>query len=493
MTEVLIAGAGPTGLTLACELAVRGIEVRIVDRAAEFFGGSRADGIQPRTMEVFADLGVLDRIVAAGDLGILMRAYQGETVVWEGKMTEAEEPTSDVPYPNAWFVPQFRTEEILRERLAELGVRVELSTALVDFTQDDDGVTAVLAAADGRTAQERVRYLVGADGGRSTVRKTLGIDFPGETDDSTTMLFADVRVEGIGRDHGRIWRVGEGGVGLTPLAGTDLFVAVARPPSNADEPVLDYLQRTVQEASGRSDIVVREVTWHTTWRENTRLATRFRDGRVFLVGDAGHVHPPTGGQGMNTGIQDGYNLGWKLAAALAGGRDVLLDSFEPERMAAARKALDIAKNLLEKHRRGDEDAHVRGPELRGFALNYRGGPLSADDRPTPGAVQAGDRAPDAAGRLFPLFRGPHWTLLAFGAGQAGTVAAVNESFGGTVHAYAVADTDGDAWANYDVTDGTLVLVRPDGYVGLVTTSAERITEYWTALHGAASPSLAFRA
>jgi len=309
-----------------------------------------------------------------------------------------------------------------------------------------------------------------------------------------TTLFRS-RVEGIGRDHGRIWRLGEGYVGLTPLAGTDLFVAVARPPSNAAEPVRDYLQRTVEEASGRSDIVVREVTWHTTWRENTRLASRFRDGRVFLVGDAGHVHPPTGGQGMNTGIQDGYNLGWKLAAALGGGNDVLLDSFEPERMAAARKALDIAKNLLEKHRRGDEDAHVRGPELRGFALNYRGGLLSADDRATPGAVQAGDRAPDAAGLLFPLFRGPHWTLLAFGSGQADTVAAVNERFGAAVHAYtvvspgepadahAVVDTDGHARAGYDVADGTLVLVRPDGYVGLVTEDASRVTEYWTALHG----------
>ncbi|MEV4539829.1 FAD-dependent monooxygenase [Asanoa sp. NPDC049518] len=504
MTEVLIAGAGPTGLTLACELAVRGIEVRIVDQAPAHFGGSRADGIQPRTMEVFEDLGVLDRILASGDLGMPMRAYQGDTVIWEGRMSEPEEPTPSVPHPNAWFVPQFRTEEILRERLAELGGRVEPATTLVDFAQDDDGVTASLATADGRTSRVRVRYLVGADGGRSTVRKALGIDFPGETDESTTMLFADVRVEGVSRDHGRMWRVGEGLVGLTPLAGTDLFVAVARPPVDPDEPVRDYLQRTVSEASGRSDIVVREVTWHTTWRENTRLASRFREGRVFLAGDAGHVHPPTGGQGMNTGIQDGYNLGWKLAAALAGGADVLLDSYEPERMAAARTALALAKDLLEKHRRGDEDAHVRGPELRGFALNYRGGLLSADDRATPGAVRAGDRAPDApvdgTGRLFPLFRGPHWTLLGFGAGTADTVAAADERFGAAVHAYtviapgdpadkhAVVDAEGHARSCYDVTDGTLVLVRPDGYVGLMTHCPERLTEYWTTLHGASIAS-----
>jgi 2-polyprenyl-6-methoxyphenol hydroxylase-like FAD-dependent oxidoreductase len=509
--DVLIAGAGPTGLTLACELAVRGVRFRIVDRAQEFFGGSRADGIQPRTLEVFADLGILDPILASGDLGIVMRAYQGDEVVWEGQMSEPTEATPSVPYPNIWFVPQFRTEEILRERLAEFGARVELSTELIDFTQDDTGVTATLAA-DGRTERVRARYVVGADGGRSTVRKRLGIAFPGETDETTTMLFADARVDGIGHDHGRIWQLGDGGVSVMPLAGTEMFVVVARPPDNADEPIADYLQRLVTESSGRNDILVREVTWQTTWRSNTRLAERFRDGRVFLAGDAGHVHPPTGGQGMNTGIQDGYNLGWKLAATLAGAPTVLLDSYEPERMAAARTALDIATGLLEKHRRGDADAHVRGPEVHGLTLNYRGGPLSRDDRANPGAVAAGDRAPDApattadgrAIRLFDLFRGPHWTLLAFGAAHAQTVAALGDRFGPALRAHtvlrpgepadrhAVIDSDGRVRTGYDLADGTLALVRPDGYLGLVTGpgGVERVDGYWAALHGTSAPGAA---
>jgi hypothetical protein len=346
---------------------------------------------------------------------------------------------------------------------------------------------------------------VGADGGRSTVRKRLGIAFPGETDENTTVLFADARVDGIGHDHGRIWQAGQSGVSVMPLAGTELFVVVALPQENEDEPIRDHLQRQVTEASGRHDILVREVTWHTTWRPNTRLAERFRDGRVFLAGDAGHVHPPTGGQGMNTGIQDGYNLGWKLAAVLAGAPARLLDSYEPERMAAARAALDISTKLLEKHRRGDEDAHVRGPEVHGLTLNYRGGPLSREDRAEPGTVVAGDRAPDAPvltadgrpARLFDLFRGPHWTLLAFGAEHAGTVAALDDRFGPALRAHtvvrpgepaeehAVVDVDGHARAGYDAADGTLVLVRPDGYVGLVTSpgTAERVTDYWTSLHG----------
>ncbi|GAA3524869.1 FAD-dependent monooxygenase [Amycolatopsis ultiminotia] len=491
---VLIAGAGPTGLTLACELAVRGVRFRLVDRSAAFFGGSRADGIQPRTLEVFAGLGVLDRILAAGDFGIEMRAYRGGEVVWTGRMSEPTEPAPSVPYPNPWFVPQFRTEEILRERLAELGGRVEQPTGLSDFGQDAEGVTATLST--GETV--RARYLVGADGGPSTVRRRLGIDFPGETDESTTMLFADARVDGIGRDHGRIWPGEDRPVSIVPLAGTDLFVVAARPPVH-DEPIREYLQRQITTASGRADIVLREITWHTTWRSNTRLATRFRDGRVLLAGDAAHVHPPTGGQGMNTGIQDGHNLGWKLAAALTGAAPVVLDSYEPERMSTARTALDISTALLRKHQRGDDDAHVRGPEVHGLALNYRGGPLSRDERAAPGSLQAGDRAPDApvstaAGRvirLFDLSQGPHWTLLSFGA-------AAECPVDPAVHTYRVAeaagertlvDHDGHLRAAYDVPDGSLVLIRPDGYLGLITGSAQGVTDYWADLHGTAEPPL----
>ncbi|SHF68716.1 FAD-dependent monooxygenase [Streptoalloteichus hindustanus] len=501
--DVVVVGAGPTGLTVACALAARGVRCRVVDRADRFFGGSRADSIQPRTLEVFADLGVLDPILASGDLGTVLRAYRGGEVVWEGRMTEPVAPTPSVPYPNIWLVPQFRTEEILRQRLAELGVRVERSTELVDFTQDADGVAATLVA-HGATETVRARYLVGADGGRSTVRKRLGIAFPGETDESTTMLFADARVDGVSRDHGRIWPAGDSMVSVVPLTGTDLFVVTAPTPDNPDEPVGEHLQRQITEASGRDDIAVREVTWHTVWRANTRLAERFRVGRVFLAGDAGHVHPPTGGQGMNTGIQDGYNLGWKLAATLAGAADVLLDSYEPERMAAARAALDISTALLEKHRRGDDDAHVRGPEVHGLTLNYRTGPLSRDERAEPGALRAGDRAPDApvtvAGRptrLFDLFHGPQWTLLIFGAEHTPTAATLGDRFGPALRAHtvvrpgvpadehALVDSDGHARAGYDAHDGTLVLVRPDGYVGLVAHpgSVEQVVEYWTALHG----------
>ncbi|MBV8931939.1 MAG: FAD-dependent monooxygenase, partial [Kutzneria sp.] len=219
MTEVdvLIAGGGPTGLVLACELARRGVGCRIVDRSAEFFGGSRADGLQPRSLEVFDDLGVLDAVLAAGDTGTPVRGYQGDTVIWEGRMAELFEPTPDVPYPNPWFVPQYRTEEILRGHLGGWGVHVERATELVDLTQDSGAVVATLTR-HGVTEQVRARYLVGADGGGSTVRGTLGIGFPGETDDATRMLLADVRIPGWSRDHVRIWSAGTAeAVTLMPL------------------------------------------------------------------------------------------------------------------------------------------------------------------------------------------------------------------------------------------------------------------------------------
>ncbi|WP_280269650.1 FAD-dependent monooxygenase, partial [Nocardia wallacei] len=343
--QVLIAGAGPTGLTLAIDLARRGVEVRIADRAAEFFAGSRGDGIQPRTLEVFDDLGVLEAIIAAGSPPAPLRVHLGGQFVTERRMSEPREPTPAVPYPNPWVLGQSDTEAILRERLAEFGVRVESSTELADFTQDAAGVTATLIGPNGPETV-RADYLVGADGGRSTVRKTLGIPFEGTTDESIRMLLGDVRADALDHEYGYWFAEPDApmeGMALMPLPGGRLFQFAA--PLAADtEPTRAVLQGYVDRLTRRTDITLAEPAWSTVWRPNIRLAQRFRDGRVFLAGDAAHVHPPTGGQGMNTGIQDAYNLGWKLAAALRsaaprGDRfpagEALLDSYGTERRPVA--------------------------------------------------------------------------------------------------------------------------------------------------------------
>ncbi|MEV0246557.1 FAD-dependent monooxygenase [Nocardia sp. NPDC050712] len=463
---VLVVGAGPTGLTVALELARRGVPVRVIDQAREFFAGSRGDGIQPRTLEVFDDLGVLDAVLAAGIPAPVMRAYFGGEFAGERRMAEPVPPTPAVPYPNLWVLGQSRTEAILRDRLAEFGVHVQLSTALESFEQDATGVTATLTA--GETV--RAAYLVGADGGRSTVRKALAIPFEGSTDDTIRMLLGDVRADALDHEYG-YWFAASAeapmtGIALSPLPGGRHFQLAAPLPADVD-PTLATLQEFVDRNAARAGIQLSDLTWATVWRPNIRLAQRFRDGRVFLAGDAAHVHPPTGGQGMNTGIQDGYNLGWKLAAALAGDES-WLDSYESERRTVAARVLGVSSELLDKLVDGDENAMDRGPETQQLDISYR---------TEAGPLVAGDRAPDAplkdaSGqpvRLFDLFRGPHSTALHFG--ETGTLPAQSgvESYavvrpGSTATGRYVVDVDGHAFAAYRAQDGTVVRVRPDGYL-----------------------------
>jgi 2-polyprenyl-6-methoxyphenol hydroxylase-like FAD-dependent oxidoreductase len=480
-TQVLIVGAGPTGLTLAIELARRGIDSRIVDKAERFAVGSRGDGLQPRTLEVFEDLGVLDEVFAAGIGAPVMRIYDRESVVWEDRMAKPEPPRADVPYPNLWFVPQWRTEEILRSRLSSYGVEVQPGSEVVAVDQDDEqaGEAVTVRLQSGETV--RARYLVGADGGHSAVRRLLAIPFLGTTDEDVRMVQADVRIEGLDHDYGHGWMLdGREVFAFTPLAGAaDTFVVNTT--VSGLEPTLPALQATVDAASGRTDIRLHELTWGTIWRSNVRLAQRYRAGRVFLAGDAAHVHPPTGGLGLNTGVQDAYNLGWKLATVLRGASDVLLESYQAERLPVASRMLGISTELLDKTLRGSDDALERGEQTRQLDLSYRDGPLTLDDGCS--AVRgAGDRAPDAPclcgngdpTRLFTLFAGPHWTLLRFGP-------AAPRLDDERIHSHQVGtdllDTDWHIHQAYDIKDGGAVLIRPDGYIGAITTRSAALAAY----------------
>ncbi|MBP2327524.1 2-polyprenyl-6-methoxyphenol hydroxylase-like FAD-dependent oxidoreductase [Kibdelosporangium banguiense] len=452
MTNVLVVGAGPTGLTLAVDLARRGVSCRVIDKEVTFPAGSRGRGMQPRTQEVFDDLGLIEAVHAHGSVYPPIRAYQGGEVVWEGTMSEYVEPSADVPYPNPWMIPQWRTAQLLRDRLAEFGGAVETGTELVGFEQDEDGVAATLRR-DGVNERVRVAYLVGADGGKGPTRRMLGVPFDGETRDDIRMLIADVRVEGLDRDHWHLWR--EPMIGLCPLGGTDSFQLTIADPDR-ELSTIEQLAAYFAERTGRTDLGLSGLTWLTVWRPNVRMTSRFQVGRVFLAGDAAHVHPPSGGQGMNTGVQDAYNLGWKLAAVLRGAPEVLLDSYEQERLPVAAHVLGLSERLLARR------TMHRGHEERQLGITYQDGPLAVDDRPSPGSVVAGDRAPDGpcgdGRRLFDVFRGPHATVLAFGAECEG----------------AVRVTDPEAFRIYDVEPGTLVLVRPDGYIGVITRDAGRL-------------------
>ncbi|GAA5191009.1 FAD-dependent monooxygenase [Rugosimonospora acidiphila] len=466
--KVLIAGAGPTGLTLGIDLARRGVEVRVVDKATEFFAGSRGDGIQPRTLEVFDDLGVLDAVLAAGAPMAPIRVHLDGRVVDERRMVEPREPSPGVPYPNPWVLGQSQLEGILRARLLDFGVRVELDTELVGLEQDGDGVTARLST--GRVG--RFDYLVGADGGASFVRKAIGVAFPGTTDESFRMLLGDVCAPELDAGVGHWFAAADdpmSGVVLTPLPGIGMF-QFGMPLGEGDDASLETMQAVLDQFS--AGVRLTRHGWSTVWRPNVRLAQRYRVGRVFLAGDAAHVHPPTGGQGMNTGVQDAYNLGWKLAGQTA------LDSYEAERRMVAARVLGVSTELMNRYTEGREDAYKRGEEGFGLNITYRA-PDAA------GPLVSGDRAPDApvldaSGkriRLFDLFRGPHVTRLSFGvpAPEQEHAYAVlrpdarpdDGSYGDASYGDAryVVDVEGHAFSGYAASPGDSFLIRPDGYLG----------------------------
>ncbi|MEV6478812.1 FAD-dependent oxidoreductase [Streptomyces sp. NPDC051576] len=463
-TDVLIVGAGPTGLALGIDLARRGVEALVVEKAEALFPGSRGKGIQPRTMEVFDDLGVIDAILAKGGRYPVGAVWQDGRKVGEHQMFEPSEKEPDTPYGEPWMVPQWRTQEILFARLTELGGKVAFGREVTGFSQDADGVTVGFASG----APVRARYAVAADGGRSVVRRTLGIAMTGETVDPSPMLVADVRIAGLDRDNVQVFppRGDEGFLAIFPLAGTEDFQISAQFPEGTDIDLsLDGVRETVARRTHLAAENVTELRWASNFQPRAALADRFRTGRVFLAGDAAHVHSPAGGQGLNTSVQDAYNLGWKLGAVLRDGApESLLDTYEEERLPNAADMLGLSTGV----HRGEIR---RGRATQQLGLGYRARSLSVETRTAlpEDALQAGDRAPDRTVNgvhLFDAFRGPHWTLLSLDAEAPAHV-------GERVHVVA-----GPAVETY----GTgLFLVRPDGYIGWAGESADGLAEYMNRL------------
>lgn len=477
-TDILISGAGAAGLTLAIDLARRGVDFALIEQQVQPFDGSRGKGIQPRTLEVFEDLGIVDRLAAAGGPYPPLRVYRPDGTAEESLLAEAERvPGMGEPYAAPLMVAQFRTEAVLRERLAELGHRPHFGTRLSGFEQDAAGVSARIADVAGER-EIRARYLIGADGGRSLVRHALDIGFPGETL-GVRALVADVRLEGLDRFAWHRFQLGSGATQLLvcPLAGTDLFQLQGPVPLEGEVDLSPAaLTALIHERSGRNDIVVHSVAWSSIYSMNARLADRYRVGRVFLAGDAAHIHPPTGGQGLNTSVQDAYNLGWKADAVLAGAPDALLDTYEEERRAIAADMIGLATRLLGEAR---DRPMRRNREVRQLDLGYRTRTLSLPSAIATANIQPGDRAPDApcrgrAGqptRLFTLFQGSHWTLLGSNArdrppSRKGLRVVIIGDRGDLV------DDGGHIASAYGLMTDEWALIRPDGYVAGLMTQAE---------------------
>ena len=337
LVDVLVIGAGPTGLTMAIELRRRGISCRIVDKSSGPVKHSQALAVQSRTMELFAAMGVVGDALAVGvkARGLVIAASGAERAAVSLKGIPST-------YPYIFLLTQDRTERILLARLAALGGCVERETCLTALTQEVAGVTATLTGADGRTETVRARYVVGADGAHSAVRHALGVPFAGGAYDDTLWL-ADVHVSGDVRRDAMLLCFGntEAFIALIPIDTEGRFRAIIRPHDHdiADAPTLPVIQ-AILDALAPTKLTLHDPIWLSAFRLHHRKATRFRVGRVFLAGDAAHIHSPAGGQGMNTGIQDAANLAWKLAFALRGvATPALLESYHTERDAVAEQLL----------------------------------------------------------------------------------------------------------------------------------------------------------
>ncbi|MFD1145676.1 rifampin monooxygenase [Saccharothrix hoggarensis] len=339
MVDVIVAGGGPTGVMVASELRLHGVDVVVLDKEPEPTKVVRSLGLHVRSIEVMDQRGLLDRFLAHGQQYPVGGFFAGIT---------KPSPDLDTTYPFVLGIPQTTTDRLLTEHAAELGVEVRRGREVVGLSQDDDGVTTELA--DG--TRLRARYLVGCDGGRSTVRKLLGIGFPGEPSKADTLL-AEVELtaspETVAAVVAEVRKTQlRFGVGPHGDGGYRLVVpAEGVAEDRTVPPTLDEVKRQLRLVAG-TDFGVHSPRWLSRFGDATRLAERYRDGRVLLAGDAAHIHPPVGGQGLNLGIQDAFNLGWKLAAEVNGwAPEGLLDSYESERRPVAADVLENTRAQMQ--------------------------------------------------------------------------------------------------------------------------------------------------
>lgn len=512
--DVLVVGAGPAGLTLACDLARRGKTLCVIDRLAEAPTSTRARGLSPRSLEIFENLGVLTALSAYAEPSLPWLIYGPDNQPKEMDMASASEasaaPTPDQPYRNFLHVSQRYTDAVLRDCLSSYGQQVEWDCQLLAFKEHAAHIEAEVIRG-GKREVILARYLVGCDGGHSAVRKSAGISFEGTVLREKPAILANVKVSGLSPEYWHFWKDTQPEpaweLALNPLVRQDtwfFFTTNISPDEHGElpAPTLETLQRLFDERAGIPGVHFSHLTWFSLYQSSARLAGRYRSGRMFLAGDAAHVGI-IGGQGMNTAIQDAFNLSWKLAHVLDGAPDALLDTYEAERLPVARRFLEATSARPAAPASSDgEQAMARHLEMIAqlfmLGLTYRGSSLARDLEAST-TLQAGDRGPDApctlaasdgAVRLFDLLRGSHWTLLAFGDQPAPDLPApykdlvrtyciIRPGSGQITDDRTVIDTEGHAFRAYGIADHALILLRPDGYIGLTSASvaAEPVIDY----------------
>ncbi|KAG1791729.1 FAD binding domain-containing protein [Suillus plorans] len=533
---VLVVGAGPAGLVAALTLLQNGISVRIIDKDPQPRIGQRGAGIWPRSLELYNFLGISD-VNSLGTPAPVMRGYKPGTleVLKDSVMVPHIEPTPAIPFYVPKLMGQQLLDVILRRHLEKFSCSVEMGTELRSFEQSDEGVTAVLAKNDTSETFD-TKWIIGADGAKGIVRKQLGLTFLGETRDDTRIVTGDIRLTGVGLDRLHWHRFGnwnERGLSLRPtdevgddgwqffLFGHELDLAKI---AESEKLVFETITSLIP-----TEISFNKVVWMSDFRANIRMVNKFSEGRVFVAGDAAHVHSPTGGQGLNSGVQDAFNLGWKLALVQKGLADKsLLETYSAERLPVISEMLGVTTSILDKAIASGDASSGRTPILFMLGINCRfstivldefvtsaeGKPINAYGVLDEGHLEAGDRAPDApnmlhvgraepgATTLFSLYRPWYHTILVFAPSLADATPVLGalETYDKSVVRSAVVlpssasvtsvaspadlvlvDQEGHAYSAYLMEAGQtkVFVIRPDGVIGAIVHGAEGVKKYFS--------------
>ncbi|KAG1899385.1 FAD binding domain-containing protein [Suillus fuscotomentosus] len=531
---VLVVGAGPAGLVAALTLLQNGISVRIIDKDPHPRIGQRGAGIWPRSLELYNFLGISE-VNSLGTPAPVMRGYKSGTleVLKDSVMVPHIEPTPAIPFYVPKLMGQQLLDVILRRHLEKFSCSVEMGTELRSFEQSDEGVTAVLAKNDTSETFD-TKWIIGADGAKGIVRKQLGLTFLGETRDDTRIVTGDIRMTGVGLDRLHWHRFGnfhERGLSLRPtdevgddgwqffLFGHELDLAKI---AESEKLVFETIALLIP-----TEISFNKVVWMSDFRANIRMVNKFSEGRVFVAGDAAHVHSPTGGQGLNSGVQDAFNLGWKLALVQKGLADKsLLETYSAERLPVISEMLGVTTSILDKAIASGDASSGRTPILFMLGINCRfstivldefvtsGKPINAYGVLDEGHLEAGDRAPDApnmlqvgraepgATTLFSLYRPWYHTILVFAPSLADATPVLGalETYDKSVVRSAVVlpssasvtsvaspadlvlvDQEGHAYSAYLMEAGQtkVFVIRPDGVIGAIVHGTEGVKKYFS--------------